>query len=75
MKLLDDIKPRPNHHIYLQTLRNMTPAQRLQKAFELSAMSKELFLFGLKKRFPQYTESEIKALYLKRIALCYNRNY
>ncbi len=75
MRYLDNIKAKPNHLIYLQTLRNMTPAQRLQKAFELSAMSKELFLLGLKKRFPQYSEDEIKALYLKRIALCYNRNY
>jgi hypothetical protein len=75
MSYLDDIKTKPNHQLYLQTLRNMTPAQRLQKAFELSAMSKELFLTGLRKRFPLYSEDEIKALYLKRIALCYNRNY
>lgn len=75
MNDLEDIKPKPNHAIYLQTLRKMTPAQRLEKAFELSAMSKQLFLQGLKKRFPNYTEQELKALYLKRISLCYNRNY
>ena len=70
-----DIKPRPNHKLYLQTLRKMTPEQRLAKAFELSAMAKELFLLGLRKRFPLKSEQEIKDIYLKRIAKCYNRNY
>ncbi len=68
-------KPRPNHQIYLQTLAKMTPEQRLLKAFELSALSKQLFLEGLKKRFPEKTEQEIKKIYLERIAKCYNRNY
>ena len=45
-------KPRPNHARYLQTLRAMTPDQRLAKAFELSAFSKQLFLDGLRRRFP-----------------------
>jgi len=53
----------------------MTPEQRLQKAFELSLMARELFLEGLRKRFPEKTEEDIKAIYLERIAKCYNRNY
>ena len=69
------IKQNPNHKIYLQTLRRMTPEQRHQKAFELSSLTKNLFLHGLKKRFPDKTEAEIKAIYLERIAKCYNRNY
>lgn len=69
------IKQSPNHKIYLQTLRSMTPEQRLQKAFELSSLTKNLFLHGLKRRFPGKTEAEIKAIYLERIAKCYNRNY
>ena len=69
------IKQYPNHKIYLQTLKNMTPEQRLQKAFELSLFTKNLFLHGLQKRFADKTELEIKAIYLERIAKCHNRNY
>lgn len=69
------IKQNPNHKIYLKTLKSMTPEQRLQKAFELSSLSKNLFMQGLKKRFPGKTEAEIKAIYLERIEKCHNRNY
>ncbi len=69
------IKQYPNHKIYLQTLKNMTPEQRLQKAFELSSLTKDLFMHGLRKRFSDKTEVEIKAIYLERIAKCHNRNY
>lgn len=69
------IKQNPNHKIYLQTLKSMAPEQRLQKAFELSSFTKKLFMQGLKKRFPDKTEAEIKAIYLERIAKCHNRNY
>jgi len=70
-----NIKPRPNHSLYLKTLRNLTPEQRLKKAFELSTMSKELFLLGLYKRFSDKSEDQIKLIYLERIAKCHNRNY
>lgn len=70
-----EIKPRPNHRLYIDTLRNMTPEQRLAKAFELSGMAKELFLQGLQNRFQSKSKSEIQTLYLERIAKCYNRNY
>ena len=70
-----EIKPHPNHSIYLQALKRMTPEQRLQKAFELSSLTKDLFLHGLRKRFTNKTEQEIKAIYLERIEKCHNRNY
>ncbi len=70
-----NIKPQPNHSLYLTALRKMTPEQRLRKAFELSMLTKELFLSGLKKRFSQKNEAEIKKIYLDRIAKCHNRNY
>ena len=53
----------------------MTPEQRLLKAFELSRMSRELFLAGLRKRFPDLSDEELQRVYLKRIAKCHNRNY
>ena len=70
-----EIKPHPNHHLYLHILRKMSPEQRLAKAFELSEMTKKLFLQGLRIRFLDKDEMEIKQIYLERIAKCYNRNY
>ncbi len=70
-----NIKQSPNHILYLTTLNKMSAEQRLLKALELSAITKELFLDGLNKRFPDKTETEIKEIYLQRLAKCYNRNY
>jgi hypothetical protein len=68
-------KPRPNHARYLEVLRSMTPADRLLKALELSEMSRELFRIGLRKRFPDLSEVELHALYLRRLELCRNSHY
>ena len=70
-----DPKPRPNHEAYIKMLRAMTPEQRLQKAFEMSAFVKSLFKQGLRQRFPELSEEELHRLYLDRLALCHNRNY
>jgi len=68
-------KKRPNHKLYIQVLRSMTEEQRLQKAFELSAFSKALFIEGLRKRFPDATEEEFKRILLARLEKCHNRNW
>lgn len=70
-----NIKPAPNHHQYLTTLSNMSAEQRLMKSLQLSKLTKELFLCGLQKRFPEKTEAEIKEIYLERLSKCHNRNY
>ena len=70
-----DIKERPNHKIYIETLRRMTPEERLLKAFELSEFGKELFLSGLRRRFPDLSDETIRKIYLERINRCHNRNY
>lgn len=70
-----DPKPRPNHTAYLETLRHMSDEDKLNKAFELSAFSKALFLAGLRERFPGASEEQIRRLYLDRIRLCHNRNF
>ena len=70
-----NVKNRPNHRIYIQALRRMTPEKRLLKAFELSQFSKELFLQGLRRRFPDIAEEAIRKIYLERIDKCHNRNY
>jgi hypothetical protein len=69
------IKPLPNHKHYLVTLTEMSAGQKLLKALELSALTKQLFIAGLTKRFPDKTEKEVKEIYLQRLAKCYNRNY
>ncbi|MEE8585971.1 MAG: hypothetical protein V3T83_14090 [Acidobacteriota bacterium] len=70
-----EIKPRPNHRIYIETLRRLSPEQKLAKAFELSDMSRRLFREGLRRRFPDLSDDEFQRLYLERLALCHNRNY
>ena len=49
--------------------------ERLRKAFELSEMTKQLFFQGLRKRFPDLPDDELKRVYLERLAKCHNRNY
>lgn len=70
-----DIKQRPNHKRYVQVLRNMTAEERLLKAFELSVFSKQLFIQGLKKRFPLLSKNEFNKLLNERLKKCHNRNY
>jgi len=65
----------PDHAAYIQILRNMTPEQRLEKALELSELTRALFRHGLRKRFPDLSEEEFHKLYLERLDLCHNRNY
>ena len=70
-----DLKPQPNHRQYIQALRHMGPDARLQKAFELSEFTKQLFIQGLRDRFPERNEQEIHQLMLERLAKCHNSNY
>jgi hypothetical protein len=70
-----NVKERPNHKLYIQVLRRMSPEARLLKAFELSQFSRQLFIHGLRKRFPHLTEDELKRIYLGRLDKCHNRNY
>ena len=70
-----DLKPRPNHRLHIEILRRMTPEQRLEKAFELSELSKELFLTGLRSRHPDLSETEFRKLASKILARCHNENY
>ena len=59
----------------LAALRRLSPAKRLDMAFDLSDFSRDLFLHGLRKRFPDKTEEEIKEIFLERIDKCHNANY
>jgi hypothetical protein len=69
------LKPKQNHKEYLISLKQLGAEKRLLKALELSATAKELFMHGLRRRFSNKTEYEVKEIYLERISKCHNRNY
>ena len=46
-----NIKPDPNHTIYIKALGRMSPEQRLLKAMELTQLTRQLFIHGLEKTF------------------------
>lgn len=68
-----DLKPRPNHQLYLETLRRMTPEQRLLKAFELTEQSRELLRAGIRRRFPDASPQELQRIYLRQLERCRSR--
>jgi hypothetical protein len=70
-----NFKERPNHKKYIQTLRQMSPEKRLLKAFELSEFTRQLFIHGLRKRFPDLPEEEFNRVLTERLEKCHNRNY
>jgi len=70
-----NMKTHPNHSLYIRVLRAMSSEARLMKAFELTEFSKELFLHGLRKRFPDLTEEALHKVYLARLMKCHNRIY
>jgi len=70
-----NIKERPNHRLYIEILRRMTPEKRLLKAFELTEFSRQLFTAGLRKRFPELSEEEFRKKLLQRLDKCHNWNY
>jgi len=70
-----NIKNRPNHKIYIQVLRQMSSEARLLKAFELSEFSIQLLIYGLHKRFPNFSDEEFKKILLERLNKGHNRNY
>ena len=68
-----DPKLRPNHQLYLEALRRLTPEQRLLKAFELTELSRELLRAGIWQRFPEAGEAQLQRIYLERLEECHNR--
>ncbi len=59
----------------LRVLRALTPDARLRQALELSERTRRLFEHGLRRRFPDLGETELRALVRERLDLCHNRNY
>lgn len=72
---MTELKPKPNHKLYLRVLRRMSPEARLRKAFELSAFARALFRAGLRRRFSRLNAAQLRDLELDRLERCHNRNY
>ncbi len=70
-----DIKHRPNHNIYIRTLRKMGPEARLNKAFELTKLSDDLLTRGLRTRFSSLSEDDLKRKARQIRERCHNNNY
>lgn len=61
--------------IYINTLRKMSPEQKLKKACELSDFTKMLFRNGLKKRYPDLNDEDLRRKLIERLTKCGNSNY
>lgn len=61
--------------MYLDILRPMSSEDRLRKAFELSELSRSLFVHGLRRTFPDLEPGELRALARRRLDKCHNRIY
>jgi hypothetical protein len=70
-----NLKPRPNHLLYLEALRSMSVDQKLLKTCELSELGKAVLREGVRQRFPEATEEELHRVFLDRLARCHNWNY
>ena len=70
-----DAKPQPNHRMYVEALRRMTPEQRLLKSFELTELTGELLRAGIRERFPEAGPGEAQRIHLERLARCRNRAF
>ena len=68
-------KQRPNHRLYIEVLRRMTPEKRLLKAFELSSFSNQLFVHGLRKKYADVSAADFSLILKDRLDKCHNRNY
>lgn len=51
----------------------MTAEERLLKAFELTELTRQLFLAGLRQRHPDLSEEALRALYLQRLERVWDR--
>jgi hypothetical protein len=69
------MKRDPNHKVRIQVLRRMSSEKRLLEALELSEFTHQLFIHGLRTRFPNLSDEDFKKKLLARLDKCHNRNY
>lgn len=56
--------------VQLELFRQMTPQQRLQKAFGLSTQLRNMAFAAIRRRYPEYSEQQIR---LKFIEVTYGK--
>jgi hypothetical protein len=66
-------KLQANRQLYIRILRSLTPEQRLRKAFELTAMTRNLARADVARRHPDLGPEEIDRLTRDRIMSWHNR--
>jgi hypothetical protein len=68
-----NVKPQPNDTRYLAIVRAMTPAQRLEKSFELTEYSRQLMKDGIRRRNPGATEQQVHHIFVDRLLKCHRQ--
>ncbi len=68
-------EPRHIRKMRIEIYRKMTPAQRLEIAFDLTEFGRALLKAGLRKLHPEFSEEELHKLYLERLDKAHNREY
>jgi len=69
------MKTHPNKQRYHEILKGMTPQEKVEKVIELSNLANAAFLAGLRNRYPQLSDNELKELYLEKRRTWHNQNY
>ncbi len=70
-----DPKKQPNHALYLQALRRMTPEQKIEKASEMATLGRDLMTAGIRLSNPDITDAELRMIVRRKLDACHNQNY
>jgi hypothetical protein len=58
--------PLSSRQRHLAIFRSITPAQRLEKSFELTELAHQRTLDAIRKRFPNASDAEVQRIFLER---------
>ncbi len=70
-----DPKKQPNHALYLQIFRRLTPEQKIEKASQMAQLGRELMASGIRNTHPDMSELEVQAIVRRKLEACHNQNY
>ncbi len=56
--------------VWRRVIKNMTGAQKVAKAFELTELTRRTMRAGIRRQFPHASEAEIHELYVDRLLQC-----
>ncbi len=61
------MRPRDAERMQIEIFRAMTPERRADLAAQLSDISRELLMQGIRQQHPEFTETEFHAEFLRRV--------